>query len=93
VPTIVVAALGIPDSLTATDLLGYLEYILLRGFLDRKVQVCSYAADGTGTERNVQKLFTTLALDYKVVTIKHPQKGRPDIISKIPLRQESRWVR
>jgi hypothetical protein len=93
VPTIVVAALGIPDSLTATDLLGYLEHILLRGFLDRKVQVCSYAADGTGTERNVQKLFTTLALDYKVVTIKHPQKGRPDIISKIPLRQESRWVR
>ena len=80
-----VTGLAIPNNLTADDLLTYHVRILLQGLLDRKVKVCSYAADGTGIERGVQKLFTALASDFKLVTIKHLGKGRLDITLKIPL--------
>jgi hypothetical protein len=85
IPTIVVAGLAILNNLTAHDLLEYHVRILLRGFLNRKVKVHNYAADGTGTERGVQKLFTALASDYKHITIKHPWNGQPNITLKIPL--------
>jgi hypothetical protein len=69
----------------AKDLLEYHVSVLLRGFLDRKVRVHSYAADGTGTERSAQRMFAAMASDYKLVTINHPGPGRPNIVLKIPL--------
>jgi len=81
----VVAGLAIPNKLSAKDLLEYHVTVLLRGFIDRNIKVYSYAADGTGTERSVQKLFAAMASDYKLITIKHPGKNGQCIVLKIPL--------
>lgn len=85
VATIIAASMAISSSQNANDLLGYLERILLEGFVKRNIRITSYAADGTGTERSVQKLLTNLAPATKEYIIKHPGKGRPDITLKIPL--------
>lgn len=90
VPTIVVAGLAISNSLDAQALLALLEHVLLRGFLDRKVKIHNYAADGTGTERSVQKLLTAMAANFRDFSIKHPGDGRPAIILKIPLFGDDR---
>jgi hypothetical protein len=85
ISTIIAAALAISNSQTANDLLQHLERILLDGFVKRRVKIHNYAADGTGTERSVQKLITALAPAFQEVKIKHPCEGRPDVVLKIPL--------
>lgn len=53
--------------------------------MKRKVKIHNYAADGTSTERSVQKQLAAMAPAFKEYTIRHPGNGRPDIILKIPL--------
>ena len=84
------AGLAIPSKLDANDLLEHHVAVLLRGFLDCKIKVHSYVSNGTGTEHSVQKMFTAMASDYKLVTINHLQDSRPNIILKIPLFSEHR---
>ena len=74
---IIVAAIPIPNDLNATILLTYLKRVL-HGLLDRKIQVVSYACDGTQIERSIQKLLVDKA-DKKIEhTIKNPHPDCPD---------------
>lgn len=52
---LIVAAIPIANDLDANALLLYLKKVLY-GLLERKIQVISYACDGTEVERSVQKL-------------------------------------
>ncbi|ETW79465.1 hypothetical protein HETIRDRAFT_306089, partial [Heterobasidion irregulare TC 32-1] len=71
IPAIVTAALGITDSLSAKDLLPYLLEIV-DGLLKQDIKVVSYAADGTGTERSLQRLFCNTATGTHSYIIRHP---------------------
>lgn len=84
-PTIIFAGFGISDSLKAEDLLEFLKTLLLEGLLAHKVPVCSYAADGAGTERKAQMLLTKLARANHTVRFPHPEKSRSEICFDIPL--------
>jgi len=53
---IIVAAILIANDLDASVLLSYLEKVL-HGLLEQKVQVVSYACDGTEVKRTVQRLL------------------------------------
>jgi hypothetical protein len=77
VTPIIIAALPIPNSLKADDLLDYGKQILY-GLLDRNIQVVSYACDGTEVERSVQRLFIKIADKVIRHVIKNPHKGCPD---------------
>lgn len=85
IPTIIVAGLGIPETLHADDLLELLKEVLITGLLARKVRVCNYAADGTGTECRVQRLLTALATEIRKIYIPHPGKVNSNICLEIPL--------
>ncbi|KAF7973318.1 hypothetical protein HWV62_15563 [Athelia sp. TMB] len=85
IPTIIVAGLGIDDSLSAEDLLELLIDILIDGLLARNIWVCNYAADGSATERKLQRLLAAMATGMRITHIRHPGKGRPPIALKIPL--------
>jgi hypothetical protein len=63
IPTIVVAALAIPNNLNAEQLLVFLDQIL-DGLLQRNIKIVSYAADGTSIERSVQHLLTRKAIKF-----------------------------
>jgi hypothetical protein len=77
VALIIIAALPIPNSLKADDLLDYGKQILY-GLLDRNIQVVSYACDGTEVEQSVQWLFIKIADKIICHIIKNPHKGCPD---------------
>lgn len=85
IPTIIVAGLAISESLGATELLEFMEAILIDGLLARSVRVCSYAADGAGPERKLQRLLTAKATEVRTIHIQHPAKGHSDITLDIPL--------
>ena len=68
------AAASIPESLCAEDLLKYLLDIIT-GFLAQKVQIASYAADGSNVERAAQRLLEERATSTLRITIKHPHDG------------------
>jgi hypothetical protein len=74
---LIVAAIPIGDDLDAGTLLSYLERVL-HGLLERKVQVVSYACEGTGIERSVQKLLVGKAEDKIEYTIKNPNLNSSD---------------
>ena len=78
VAPIIIAALPIPDNLTADQLFEYGKKILF-GLLDRHIHVVSYACDGTEVERSVQRLYIQAADRVMRYTIKSPNKGLPDI--------------
>ncbi|KAF8164695.1 hypothetical protein B0H34DRAFT_633518, partial [Crassisporium funariophilum] len=71
VPTIIVAALSIPDNLTAAKLFEYSQEILM-GLLAQKVCVASYAADGSTVEQAIQTLIQEGATRTEEIRIKHP---------------------
>jgi hypothetical protein len=79
---IIVAAIPIANDLDATILLTYLEQVL-HGLLDRKIQVISYACDGTEVERSVQKLLVAKADEKIEHIIKNPHPNCPDTIVTI----------
>ena len=79
------AAASIPESLCAEDLLKYLLDIIT-GFLAQKVQIASYAADGSNVERAAQRLLEERATSTLRITIKHPHDGpgANDIVVRLP---------
>jgi len=70
IPTIIVAALSIPENLTADDLFVYLWQIL-DGFLRHDLKIASYASDGSNVERKLQHLLESHATHTQMVSIKH----------------------
>ncbi len=83
-PPIIVAAMAIPNSLTAPVLYGYLMRVL-HGLIDHGIQVVSYSCDGTETERAVQQLVIDNADAVMPYVILHPSPGQPDLIISIPI--------
>ena len=79
------AAASIPESLCAEDLLKYLLDIIT-GFLAQKVQIASYAADGSNVECAAQRLLEERATSTLRITIKHPHDGpgANDIVVRLP---------
>ncbi|KAJ7931810.1 hypothetical protein B0H13DRAFT_1857466 [Mycena leptocephala] len=76
---LVVAAMPIPNDMTAKDLLVPLEKILY-GLLNRKIRVVSYASDGTEVERSLQQILLDKA-DRKIThTISNPIPGGKDFV-------------
>ncbi|KAF9472308.1 hypothetical protein BDN70DRAFT_818838 [Pholiota conissans] len=71
VPTIIVAALAIPENLAAPDLIGY-TWDILTGLLERNVSVASYATDGSNVERSVSALLEERATRVEEIRFKHP---------------------
>ncbi len=65
-------------------LLGYAKDILF-GLIQRKIQVISYACDGTQTERSVQRLLIKEASECRRHTIPSPRAGIPEIKIEIPV--------
>lgn len=49
IPPIIAAAMAIPNTLDAEQLLDYLQ-ILLHGFLEHGLKIVTYAADGSSVE-------------------------------------------
>ncbi|THH18184.1 hypothetical protein EW146_g2755 [Bondarzewia mesenterica] len=83
IPTLVIAALAITDDMSADNLLPYLQSIL-NGLLRHQIQVISYAADGTGTERALQRKITETATSFHSYIIHHPEDYRHNIDLCIP---------
>ena len=83
IPTIIVAALSIPENLTSDDLFVHLWHIL-DGFLQRNLKIASYASDGSNVERKLQRLLENHAIRTRMVSIKHGSGFRDDIKIKIP---------
>jgi hypothetical protein len=72
----IVAAMPIANDLDAEVLLEHLEKVM-NGLIDRGIQVVSYACDGSGVERSVQRLFIEKAEKIEHI-IKNPRSGSPD---------------
>lgn len=85
IPTIILAAVAIPENLCAGDLFEYL-WEIVSGFLSRNVKISSYSADGSNVERSAQKLLEGRATSTITVTIKHPYNGpgATDFSIKLP---------
>lgn len=81
---IVAAALAIGNTMTAEQGLVWLKQ-MINGLLDRGVMVVSYAADGTATERTIQRMLEESADAYNDYIIPHPTDRRRDINLHIPL--------
>lgn len=71
IATIIVAAVGIPENLTAQELSDYL-WEIISGFLIRGVKISSYASDGSTVERSTQRLLEERASSVKTISIQHP---------------------
>lgn len=71
IPTLIVAALSIPDNLDANDLLKF-TWEILTGLLSRKIKVASYATDGSNVEQSVQDKLEEHADKVINFRIKHP---------------------
>ncbi|KAI0329285.1 hypothetical protein GY45DRAFT_1253214 [Cubamyces sp. BRFM 1775] len=81
IPPIVVAAKAIPNSLTVIKLHDLIVPII-RGLLALKTSICSYACDGTETERSLQRLLVKNADHRFTYTIPHPYlaSGEPIVV-------------
>ncbi|KAF8905727.1 hypothetical protein CPB84DRAFT_1823080 [Gymnopilus junonius] len=86
IPTIIVAAMPIPDNLTASNLMEYL-WDIVSGFLQRNIKISSYAADGSNVERATQRLLEQRATSTLTIAIKHPHDGPgvSDFTIRIPV--------
>ncbi|KAF8328951.1 hypothetical protein F5887DRAFT_1287968 [Amanita rubescens] len=84
---IIVAALPISDDMNAPSLFTLLETIL-DGLLMHRIQVVSYACDGTEVERSVQKLLVARASRTQDYHIPNPIADSPDIKVRIPFIQD-----
>lgn len=63
--------MGIGSKSDAESLFKY-SLDLIRGFLDRGLQIIAYAADGSGIERSIQKILTQKANKRMNVNFTHP---------------------
>jgi hypothetical protein len=83
VTPLIVAAMGISNKLSAEELFPHL-WRIINGLLDQHIQITSYAADGSGVERAIQRLLEEKAIKTLTTKIKHPGKGFHDILINIP---------
>ncbi|GLB42721.1 hypothetical protein LshimejAT787_1201700 [Lyophyllum shimeji] len=83
IPTIIVAALAIPDNLTAEDLFVHL-WAIITGFREWKIPVSSYSTDGSNTERKLARLLEDHATHTSTTSIQHGCSGHPPITIRIP---------
>ncbi|KAF8239658.1 hypothetical protein L208DRAFT_1374531 [Tricholoma matsutake] len=74
---IIVAAIPIANDLDASVLLSYLKRVLY-GLLEWKVQVVSYACDGTEVEHAVQRLLIKKSEEKIERSIPNPHPNSPD---------------
>jgi hypothetical protein len=103
---LIVAAIPIANDLDANALLLYLKKVLY-GLLERKIQVISYACDGTEVERSVQKLlvakaapdtgrviYNHLYLPFIAVTCTAVIRGQIDVSKQLwlPFRCVAHWM-
>ena len=84
---VIVAALPISDDMGAQSLFVHLETIL-DGLLRHKIQVVSYACDGTEVERNIQKLLVAKSSRSQEYLIPSPYPESPDIKIQVPFFQD-----
>ncbi|KAL0949787.1 hypothetical protein HGRIS_009825 [Hohenbuehelia grisea] len=84
VAPIIVSALPILSELDATDLYDLLMRVL-DGLLEHRVQVVSYACDGTETELQVQQMLVAQAESRIVHVIPSQAQGSPDTKISIPV--------
>lgn len=70
--------------MTAEQGLEWLKQ-LVTGLLERDVLIVSYAADGTATERTIQRMFDESAESYDDYIIPHTNDSSRDINLRIPL--------
>ena len=82
IPPIIVAAVSIPENLSAADLFKYLWQIIT-GFLARDVKIASYASDGSTVERGIQHLLEERATTIRIIPIRHGIDGQPDYPIKV----------
>ena len=82
IPPIIIAARAIPNTLSVPELHDLLQPILT-GLLARRIPVCSYACDGTETERSLQHRLVEGAPDKIVYVIPHPLGASYDPITII----------
>jgi len=83
VPTIITAAISIPDNLDATDLFEYLWKILM-GFLQRNVKIAFYASDGSNVERVIQHCLQSHATHLCSISISYGYDGHASYTVQIP---------
>ena len=84
VTPIIVAAIPIPNNFNAEKLHPMTRKIL-NGLTDQKVQVISYACDGTEVEWAIQRLIIERANSTIKHVLKHPQKSGANINVVIPV--------
>ncbi|KZS86590.1 hypothetical protein SISNIDRAFT_420725 [Sistotremastrum niveocremeum HHB9708] len=82
VPPFMLCALAIGSNLSTNDLFA-LHQKVIDGLLRHNIQVVSYGADGTDTERQVQDLFRASASSVKTVKFINPLNSE-DISISIP---------
>lgn len=77
--------MGISNNESAADLFPHL-WRIVSGLLQRDIQVTSYAADGSGVERGVQRMLEANATTTITHHIKHPGTSASDhdILINIP---------
>nr|GAT55878.1 predicted protein [Mycena chlorophos] len=79
VPSYVLAAKGISDSLSVPELFAF-SWKMLTELIDEGVCVCSYANDGTTTERNVQHMIADHAQSKFTHSVHDPHPGYEDMV-------------
>ncbi|KAJ6607189.1 hypothetical protein B0H10DRAFT_2228110 [Mycena sp. CBHHK59/15] len=84
VTPIIVAALPIPNDLTAEVLLTYLDKVV-NGLIDHNINIILYACDGTQIERTVQEMFVKQAPDKHDHIINDPRGKGPPLRIKIAI--------
>lgn len=83
ISAMILAALGITDSMMAEQLFSYL-WTLVKGLINRGIHIAGYAADGSNIERNIQQMLETKATSCQQTRILHPiGSSREDIIIDI----------
>ena len=58
---------------------------MLDSLIAKRLNIISYATDGSGVERSVQNLLDLTCKSRKTLSIKHPRAGKSNIIISIPL--------
>ncbi len=82
IPPIIVAAVSIPENLSAADLFEYLWQIIL-GFLAHDVKIASYASDGSTVEHGIQHMLEARATTTRIISIRHGVNSQPDYPIKV----------
>ncbi|KAH6903462.1 hypothetical protein BKA70DRAFT_1110856 [Coprinopsis sp. MPI-PUGE-AT-0042] len=86
IPPVIVAALPITEKMKG-DALADLSLQILRGLIDKGINVVSYTCDGTEVERSAEKIMISKADSSKVYRITSPFQadGAPDTVVTVAI--------